>query len=445
MELNNISEAKNIIESVEKGSIADELGIEKGDILISIDSQEVKDIIDYKYLMSDDFVTVVIEKKDNELWELEIEKEFNEDIGIVFTNPLIDKAKSCQNKCLFCFIDQLPKGMRNTLYFKDDDSRLSFLQGNFITLTNMSDDEIDRIVRYRLSPINISVHTTDPELRVKMMKNKRAGKIYKILERFSEVGIEMNCQIVLVPGVNDGENLEKTLKDLIHLYPHVRSVAVVPIGLTKYRDGLFEAECYDYHKSNKVLDFIHKKQKEFFVEKNTRFVFAADEFYVLANSEVPKYSEYEGFPQLENGVGLLKKFHVEVEEGLNKIQTPLNVEGKYGIATGVLAGGYMTSIAKRIMSAFTNLSLKVVPIKNTYFGETITVSGLVTGSDLIEQFKAFPELDGVIIPSSMLKADEDVFLDDVTIKEIESKLKKKLYVCEVDGHSFIDLFIHKLS
>lgn len=237
MELGNIKETKNIIEEVDTGSIADELGIEKGDVIISINGKEVKDIIDYKYLVSDDYILLEIQR-DEEIWEFEIEKDFDEDLGIIFTNPLIDKAKSCKNKCIFCFVDQLPPNMRETLYFKDDDSRLSFLQGNFITLTNMTDDEIDRIIEYRLSPINVSVHTTNPELRIKMLKNKNAGKIYSILQRFHSAKLEINCQIVLVPEVNDGEELHRTLTDLSKLYPSISSVAVVPIGITKYRENL---------------------------------------------------------------------------------------------------------------------------------------------------------------------------------------------------------------
>ncbi|HBN04169.1 MAG TPA: radical SAM protein, partial [Bacteroidales bacterium] len=263
MELKNLKENRNIIEKVVEGSIAEELDIEPGDILVSINQSKVKDIIDYKYLISDDFVLVTIEKKDGELWDLEIEKEYDEDLGIVFTNPLIDKARSCRNKCIFCFIDQLPKGMRETLYFKDDDSRLSFLQGNFITLTNLNDDEIQRIIDYRLSPINVSVHTTNPKLRVKMINNKRAGEILNILKRFSKAQIEVNCQIVLVPGVNDGEELRRTLDDLSKLYPSVKSVAVVPVGITKYREGLSSIQVYDDNNANELLDLVDEMQNEF--------------------------------------------------------------------------------------------------------------------------------------------------------------------------------------
>ncbi len=445
MELNNIQESKNIIESVETGSIAEELSVEQGDILVTINDESVMDVIDYKYLMSDDYVVVTIQKKDGEVWDLEIEKDYNEDIGIVFTNPLIDKAKSCNNKCIFCFIDQLPKGLRKTLYFKDDDSRLSFLQGNFVTLTNMSENDIDRIIKYRLSPINISVHTTDPELRIKMMNNKRAGKIYDILKRFNEVGIEMNCQIVLVPGVNDGTNLEKTLEDLVKLYPNIRSVAVVPIGVTKFRQGLHEVDIYDHDKSLQVLEFIHKKQGKYLLEKDTRFVYAADEFYVLAEKETPSYTEYEGFPQLENGVGLMRKFLEEINTSLKGLNEGLKLNKKYVFVTGELAQSFMQELADRIMSKFEGLSIEVAAIKNHFLGETITVSGLVVGRDIITQLSMlvdnYNEVDSVIIPRSMLKSGEDIFLDDITIDQLRESLGKDVYISEVEGQSLINIFV----
>lgn len=272
MEINNLKESRNIIEEITAGSIAEELGIKTGDVLISINGTEVRDIIDYKYLVADDYLLLEVENEKGEVWEYEIEKDYDEDLGIIFTNPLIDKAKSCRNKCVFCFIDQLPPNMRETLYFKDDDSRLSFLQGNFITLTNMSDDEIDRIIRYRLSPINISVHTTNPELRVKMLKNKNAGKIYDILKRFHDVSLDVNCQIVLVPGINDGEELNRTILDLSKLYPTIQSVAVVPVGVTKYREKLENIKTYDKILSEELLKLIHNLQEKFLKDIDTRFV-----------------------------------------------------------------------------------------------------------------------------------------------------------------------------
>lgn len=439
-EVNAYYDGKNIIDNVDENSIAEELGIEPGDILISVNDQKIRDIIDYKFLINDDFVVLTIQKKNGEIWELEIEKDYYEDIGITFSNPLIDKAKNCRNKCIFCFIDQLPKGMRKTLYFKDDDSRLSFLQGNFITLTNLSDEEIDRIIKYRLSPINVSVHTTDPDLRVKLLNNKNAGKIYDILKRFSDAGIEMNCQIVLIPGINDGNNLDKTLEDLSRLYPSVSSVAVVPVGLTKYREGLCKLETYDYETANQLLDYVHSKQRKYLKDMNTRFVFASDEFYILAQKTIPPYEAYEGFPQYENGVGLVRAFQYEVEKALNDIKGKPVLNKSYTIATGTLAFNFMKEISDKITKKINGLKLNVVPIVNEFFGDKITVSGLVTGKDLINQLKAHDIKDGLIIPRSMLKKDEDIFLDDITIGDIEKSLCTNVIISDVDGKKFIHIF-----
>lgn len=444
MELKNLSESKNIIEEIVEDSIAEELGIETGDILLSINGTTVKDIIDYKYLVSDAYLLVEIEKSNGEIWEYEIEKDFHEDLGIIFTNPLIDKAKSCRNKCIFCFIDQLPPNMRDTLYFKDDDSRLSFLQGNFITLTNMSDEEIDRIIKYRLSPVNVSVHTTNPELRVKMLNNKNAGKVFSILKRFHEAKLEVNCQIVLVPGVNDGEELKRTLKDLSSLYPTVESVAVVPVGITKYRKKLEKVTPYDEKLAEELLDFVFKAQNKFLKELGTRFVFPSDEFFALCKKETPSYEEYEGFPQLENGVGLMKSFEHDLMVELEKIEKPIKLNKKYIIATGTLAYDFMKKISKEIMKKFEGLDLEVVPIVNNFFGEKITVSGLITGVDLISQLKD-KEADGVIIPRSMMKSDEEIFLDNITLEEVRKELNTKVMVSKVEGKDFIDIFNLEVS
>lgn len=440
MELKNIKDTRNIIEKVNKGSIAEELNIETGDVLLSINGNKVKDIIDYKFLISDEYVEVEIEKKDGEIWVLEIEKEFDEDLGIEFTNPLIDKAKTCRNKCIFCFIDQLPKGMRETLYFKDDDSRLSFLQGNFITLTNMSDEDIDRIIQYRISPVNISVHTTNPELRKSMLNNKNAGKIMPILERFKEAGLEVNCQIVLVKGVNDGIELERTLNDLSSLYPSIRSVAVVPVGLTKYRENLHKIEPFDRESSLQVLNQIIEKQNELLKKIGTRFVFPSDEFYVMANYPIPEFDEYEGFPQIENGVGLIRNFEHEVEKELKNINNNCDLKKSYILATGTLAYDFMLKIKEKVLSKFYNLNLKVVAIENKFFGELITVSGLVTGQDLLNKLRKYKDIDGIIIPRTMLRSDTEVFLDDLTVSDIQSRLNVKIIPVEVSGKEFVNIF-----
>lgn len=439
MELKNFNEDKNIIEEVAVGSIAEELELEPGDILLSINDIPVKDILDYKYLVSEDFIVVAIEKLNGDIWELEIEKDFDEDLGIVFTNPLIDKAKSCRNKCIFCFIDQLPPNMRETLYFKDDDSRLSFLQGNFITLTNMSDEEIDRIIDYRLSPINVSVHTTNPELRMQMLNNKNAGKIYDILKRFRDAKLEVNCQIVLVPGINDGPELDRTLSDLVDLYPTVESVAVVPIGITKYREKLQKVIPYSKDLSDELLNFIFEKQSIFLEKLGTRFVFASDEFFAMTRRELPKLNEYEGFPQLENGVGLMKSFEDEISKELKKIKTPIRNSKRYILATGTLASDFMVRIKDKILEKFIDLDLEVIPIVNNFFGETITVSGLVTGQDLVKQLKIYDNIDGIIIPRSMMKRDEEIFLDNLTIEEVSRELKVPVISSRVEGKNLIDI------
>ena len=440
MELKNLDDNRNIIEKIAKDSIADELGVESGDILISINGSKVKDIIDYKFLISDEYIEVDIEKANGEIWELEIEKEFDEDLGIEFTNPLIDKARSCRNKCIFCFIDQLPPNMRETLYFKDDDSRLSFLQGNFITLTNMTNEEIDRIIAYRLSPINISVHTTNPDLRVKMLNNKNAGKIFSILKKFKEANLIVNCQIVLVPGVNDGEELERTLKDLSSLYPSVKSVAVVPVGVTKYREKLHKLKPFNEEESKELLSLIAKEQGKFLKDMGTRFVFASDEFYAMTRKKLPSYEEYEGFPQLENGVGLMKAFEYEIDMELKSLKDNIHLNKKYIIATGTLAKDFMNGLINKIMGKIKGLELDIVPIENNFFGKTITVSGLITGQDIISNLEDYKDIDGIIIPKSMLRKSSDVFLDDLTIGDIENSLMVKIIPIEVSGKEFIDLF-----
>ncbi len=438
MELKNINEDRNIIEEVLKNSIAEEIGLEKGDILISINNSPVKDIIDYKYLIADNIITISIEKQDGEIWDIEIEKEYDEDIGILFSNSLIDRARSCKNKCIFCFIDQLPPNMRDTLYFKDDDSRLSFLQGNFITLTNMSDEEIDRIIEYRLSPVNISVHTTNPELRISMLNNKNAGKLYDILKRFHEVGLVVNCQIVLVPDVNDKDELKRTIDDLMKLHPTVRSVAVVPIGITKYRENLKPVKKFDELMSNEVLDFIEARQIECLESLGSRFVFASDEFYAITRRTLPSTDEYEGFLQIENGVGLMKSFEDEVKDELNKIKSNIVLEKDIIIATGTLAKNFMEKIANIIMERFKGLEIKVVPIINHYFGDTITVSGLITGCDLISQLESFEDIDTIIIPRAMMKSDEEVFLDNMGIEDIRESLKPNVIISKVRGNELVN-------
>jgi len=430
---------KYLIKKVEKNSIADEIGIIEGDFLLSINNQELSDIIDYLFLVSEEHIEMEIEKKDTkEIVLFDIEKEYDDDLGLLFENPLLDDVKRCNNDCIFCFVDQLPKGMRESLYFKDDDSRLSFMQGNFVTLTNVNYEQLDRIVKYRISPINISVHTTDPELRVKMLRNRFAGDILKKLEILAKGNISMNAQIVLIKGINDKNKLADTVNDLAKLYPYMNSIAVVPVGETKYREGLFELETFDKNSSLEVIEYIKSLQNEMLKKIGTRFVFLSDEFYAVAKAKIPKFSEYEGFVQLENGVGLIRKFKDEVLSYL-KEKKVYELKGKYYIVTGVLAYDFMIELSNEIIKYNKNLSLNVIPIVNDFFGEKITVSGLLTGSDIIKKMSELPVNDGVLIPSSMLKSDEDIFLDDVSLENMNKILKHKVFKTNLDGKSFVSL------
>lgn len=425
----------NIVEKVLKDSIAEDLKIEVGDEILKINNSKIKDIIDYKYLITDEFISLDIRKKDGQLISFEIEKDYDEDLGIEFSNPLIDKAKSCSNNCIFCFISQLPPNMRETLYFKDDDSRLSFLQGNFVTLTNMSKEEIQRIIDYRISPINVSVHTTNPELRKKMLRNINAGKIFEILKRFDEARLEINCQIVSVPGYNDGKELERTIRDLYSLKNSVHSVAIVPVGLTKYRDNLPKLKIYDQEMSNEIIDQIEDLQKEFLEDSKTRFAFLSDEFYIVAKREIPNDGEYEGYPQIENGVGLVRNFSEELDIALSSIAKSDKI-GEVTLVTGVLAREFMEDVKNRILNKFPNYKINVRAIQNDFFGPAITVAGLVTGSDIIKQVQE-SDYKNIMIPDCMLRAESDYFLDDVTLADLEKALNRKVFVTKVDGFDFL--------
>ncbi len=430
---------KNIITQIIEESIAKELNLIPGDELVSINDNIIKDYIDYKFHISNEYIILTIKHINGEIWDYEIEKEYDEDLGIIFENPLMDSIKTCRNKCLFCFIDQLPKGLRKSLYLKDDDTRLSFLYGNFITLTNLSTEEIDRIIKYHISPIKVSVHTTNAELRKKMLGNNKAGNIIEVLRKLSDANITIDCQIVLCRGINDKIELERTIDDLSKMYPAVRSVAIVPVGLTKYRENLVKLEKFDSKSSLELIEQVTKKQQELYKKIGTRFVFASDEFYVLCKKKLPPVNEYEGFNLLENGVGMFRLFEQEIKEALNKISLDdFSKEIKeYTVVTGVAAYDFMNQIAK-IISNRIGIIINVIAIKNNFFGEDITVAGLITGKDIIDQLKD-RKYKNIIIPNSMLKYDENIFLDDITIEKLEDALKTKVYVCEVNGEKFIKL------
>lgn len=425
------------IEEVAPGSIAEQLGINKGDKLLSINGVQIRDIIEYKYITTDEFLEIEVEKPDGEQWILEVEKEYDDDIGLVF-DGIIDSPKSCHNKCIFCFIDQLPKGMRETMYFKDDDTRLSFLQGNFVTLTNLGERDINRIIRYRISPINVSVHTTDPELRVRMLNNKNAGRLMAYLRRLKENGIEIKAQIVLCPGVNDGAQLERTIGDLKELYPELNCTAVVPVGLTKYREGLYALKGFDREQAGSVIDQVEAMQAELLKVLGSRFVFLSDEFYILAGRELPGYDTYEGFPQLENGVGLITLLREEVDSSLEDIRVADERPRRMTIATGEYAAPYLREETAKIMKAVKNLDIEVTAIKNDFFGHDVKVSGLVTGGDIIKQLSRKGCNDILLIPDNMLKKGEAIFLDDVTLEELEAALKVRIRVCREDGSDLVE-------
>ncbi|MDP4144674.1 MAG: DUF512 domain-containing protein [Bacillota bacterium] len=430
----------NEISRVLPESIAEELGIEVGDKLIKINGSPVNDIIDYRFLMADEYVVIEIEKNSSgEIWELEIEKEYDEKLGVEFKEAILDHAKSCRNKCIFCFIDQLPKGMRETLYFKDDDSRLSFLQGNFVTLTNMSDEDIERIIRYRISPINISVHSTNPKIREMMLNNRFAGNVIERIKRLASNGIIMNCQIVLCPGVNNGEELINTVKDLFQFYPSVQNVAGVPIGVTKYREGLYKVNTYDSRTAEDEINSIKKLQEEYISKTGTPFIRLSDEFYVLAKKDVPESDFYGEFDQLEDGIGMIRVFRNNIADTIVNLKD--NIQGSFNLVTGVSAFNEIKEAAHIINNKNKNNNVKISPVKiiNKFFGETITVAGLLTGSDIITQLKTLQLEKYIIIPKNMLKSGTDIFLDDLAIKDLETALNRKVLVCDYTGEDLIDI------
>lgn len=424
------------IKEVVPDSIADELEIEAGDVLISINGQPIKDVFDYRYLSEEEELVVLVRKADGEEWELEIEKDTYEDLGLVFEEGLMDSYRSCRNKCIFCFIDQMPPGMRETLYFKDDDARLSFLQGNYITLTNLSEEDMERILFYKLSPINISVHTTNPELRCKMLNNRFAGKALEKIKRFYDAGLEMNGQIVLCKGYNDGEELERTIHDLTAYLPMMQSVSVVPIGMTRFRDGLAKVEPFEKEDARKVLEIIKKWQNIILEHYGTRMVHASDEWYLMAELPLPREEEYEGYPQIENGVGMVRSLNNEVDDYLKELTGDDRVR-HLTLATGVLASPVIAAQVEKIKTKFPNIEARVETIVNHFFGEHITVAGLLTGQDIIDQLKEKELGDFLLLPEVLLKSGEEVLLDDFTISDIEKALQTRIRIVKSEGEAFV--------
>ena len=470
---------EHLIKEVYPGSIAEELEIEPGDVLLSINDQSIEDVFDYRYMIKDEYIEVLIRKPDGEEWVLEIDKDYDDDLGIEFENQLMSDYKSCSNKCIFCFIDQMPPNMRETLYFKDDDSRLSFLQGNYITLTNMKEKDLDRIIKMQLAPINISVQTTNPELRCKMLNNRFAGEKLKFLDRLYEGHVEMNGQVVCCKGVNDGKELERTMDDLSKYLPFMRSVSVVPAGITKYRDNLYPLELFTKEEAGEIIDMIESRQKKYYEEYGLHFMHASDELYIIAGRDFPEEERYDGYIQLENGVGMMRLFITEFTEALEQIKHAPEypkmreeVKRTVTIATGKMTYATICSFAECMMEAFPGLKIHVFAIRNDFFGETITVSGLITGQDLTAQIKEHQEnsrkhfvekiseaqkfVDNVgsanenvhglgedlIIPCNMLRTGERVFLDDWTVEDVEQKLGMRLIPIESGGGDFVEAILN---
>lgn len=426
------------IDAVKPGSIAEELEVQKGDILLSINNENIEDVFDYNYLLTNEEIEVSILKQNGEEWVLEIEKEESEDLGLVFENSLMDDLMHCQNKCQFCFIDQLPPNMRETVYFKDDDWRMSFLNGNYITLTNMKKKDIDRLLKHRLSPMNVSIHATNPEVRINLLNNRFAGDIMEKLACLIDGGIQINGQIVLCKGINDGEVLDATIQDLSQFIPHILSLTVVPVGISKYREGLSKLEGFDEESSAKVVQIVQKWQQYYLEKMDTRFIFAADEFYVNGKQSLPTYQEYEDFPVLDNGVGMLTKFKHELTLALEKI--PL-IEDTFecSIVTGCLTEQYMEECIQLLQQKLPNIVIHVYPVINHFFGEEITVTGLLTGTDIVNTLRKQKKLGKVVLlVDNMLKCGEPILLDDYTVEQISDCLKMPVEIIPNQGKQWLD-------
>ena len=432
------------IVGIDPGSIAEELGIESGDTLVSVNGIEIEDVFDWRDFTLEENLTVVIRKADGEEWEFEIEKDPSEDLGFVFESDLMSDYHHCSNKCIFCFIDQMPPGMRPTLYFKDDDSRLSFLQGNYITLTNMKEHDVDRIIRYRLEPMNISVHTTNPELRNRMLNNRFAGSSLKYLDRFHEAGLRMNAQIVLCKGYNDGSELERTLGDLYRYVPVLESLSIVPVGLTKYREGLTRLEPFTKEDAVSVIDLVESWQKRSFSEKGLHYVHASDEFYILAGREFPPEAAYDGYLQLENGVGMARSLLTDAKRSIAGRKKD-GTDAHYVFATGKLAEPLIKRVLMMVKERFPGHDHDIVSIRNDFFGETVTVAGLVTGQDILKQLRGKDLRDGLILPSSMFRSGEEVFLDDMTRTELSEALNAPVYILRSDAKSMVNAMMGELT
>ena len=428
------------ITGVDKGSRADRHGIKQGDVLLSINDREIRDVLDYRFHLANHTVTLKLHRGP-EIVTVTIHKQEYDDIGLDFETPLMDKKQRCENKCIFCFIDQLPGGMRETLYFKDDDSRLSFLHGNYITLTNMYDRDIDRIIEMHISPVNISVHTTNPELRCFMLHNKRAGEVLSYMQRLADAGITLCGQIVLCRGINDGEELDRSLRDLQALYPAMSSVSIVPAGLTRYRDKLYELTPYTPEECARIIEQVNRVGDECYEKYGTRIFCCADELYLSAGLPLPSGEYYGDYDQIENGVGMITSLCEEVAvelEYADEYKAQFTSARHVSIATGVAAYDTVCRLAAQLEQTFDGLQVDVYRIVNHFFGETITVAGLLTGKDITEQLQDKPLGDCLLIPENTLRAGEDTLLDDMTVDELSQRLGVPVYPSANDGVGFVE-------
>ena len=428
------------ISSVDKHSPAEKCGIRSGDMLLSINGNEIEDVLDFRFYMTEKRLNIVFERDGQTLKALLKKRGEYDETGMEFETYLMDKQHSCKNKCIFCFIDQLPKGLRPSLYFKDDDSRLSFLFGNYITLTNLTEHEIERVIKMHISPVNISVHTTNPELRCKMMKNRFAGEALSALYRFAQAGIKLNTQLVLCPGYNDGKELEKTLEDLGALYPAVQSICAVPVGLTKYREGLEPLEPFNRETAGAVVDIMERFGDEFLKKHGTRLCFPSDEFYLTSGREIPDSSFYEDFLQIENGVGMWASLRDDYLAALEDAEA----DGKkrsFSIATASLAAPLMEFLMKKTAEKFPGLDYKIYTIRNDFFGEKITVAGLLTGQDIISQLKGWDLKGRLLLPPGVLRSEGDLFLDDTHIDDLQKAVGVPADCVPGDGYELCDFIL----
>ena len=421
-----------LVSGVSKKSIADKKGIKPGDVLVSVNSHEINDVLDYRFYIKEEKLILAL-VSNGKAKKVHLRKDEDDDLGLEFDSYLMDRQHRCTNRCIFCFVDQMPPGMRETLYFKDDDSRMSFLFGSYVTLTNLTEHDVSRLIEMHISPVNVSVHTMNPELRVKMMKNKHAGECLSILKRLADAGIKLNTQLVLCPGINDGKELEYSLSELEKLLPSIQSIAAVPVGLTKFRENLPALRTYTPQEARETIEIVDSFGERCLEKYGVRLAFCADEFYLTAGMPIPDEEYYEDYPQLENGVGLWRNLLEEFSFALTESSFEKDIERHVSIATGVAAYPLLVRLCRLVSEKYPLVKADVFQIKNDFFGHSVTVAGLVTGKDLISQLKDKPHAETLIIPSVMLRSEGDVFLDDVSLEDVEKALSVSVRVTDANS------------